>query len=267
MKRQDLFSLKDKVAIVTGGTGYLGSAICDCLARYGARVVIAGRDMDRCNKKAAELRRLYGSRPVGVEMDISSHTSVAKAMALVNGKAGGIDILVNNAFFGMGGNFKGDIRSISDEMWKRGMDGTANGVFRCVKEVVRYMEKRGKGSIINISSIYGVVSPDPNIYEDSGFNNPPVYGAGKAAIIQFTKIAACDLAQKNIRVNSISPGAFPGKDVQKNKKFVSNLNKKIPLGRIGRPEDLKGAVLFLASDASSYVTGSNVLVDGGWTAW
>jgi len=115
--------------------------------------------------------------------------------------------------------------------------------------------------------MYGVVSPDPRIYGDSGYDNPPNYGAGKAAIIQFTRYAACHLAAKGIRVNAISPGPFPNPKVQENKWFISNLKNKVPLGRIGQPGDLKGAVVFLASEGSSYITGQNIVVDGGWTVW
>jgi gluconate 5-dehydrogenase len=129
------------------------------------------------------------------------------------------------------------------------------------------MRKNHYGVIINISSMYGIVSPDSRIYGDSGYNNPPDYGAGKAAIIQFTRYSACHLACDGIRVNTISPGPFPGAEVQQNKTFMSNLENRVPLGRIGRPDDLKGAVVFLASNASSYVTGQNIVVDGGWTVW
>ena len=115
--------------------------------------------------------------------------------------------------------------------------------------------------------MYGKVSPDPSIYEESGFNSLPSYGAGKAAIIQYTKFLACHLAKKRIRVNSVSPGPFPQEDVQKNVEFINRLKKKIPMGRIGLPDELKGIMIFLASDASSYITGENILVDGGWTAW
>ena len=115
--------------------------------------------------------------------------------------------------------------------------------------------------------MYGTVSPDPSIYGDSGYDNPPNYGAGKAAIIQFTRYMACHLAKDGIRVNSVSPGPFPSPEVQENKQFITNLEKKTPLGRIGQPYEIKGIVVFLASAASSYVTGQDIHVDGGWTSW
>ena len=129
------------------------------------------------------------------------------------------------------------------------------------------MKKQKTGSIINIASIYGTVSPDPEIYENSGFDNPPEYGAGKAAIIQFTRYIAVHNAKYGVRANSISPGPFPNQTVQKNKKFMNNLKRKIPMNRIGHPNELKGITIFLASNASSFLTGENIHVDGGWTAW
>ncbi|MDP3791541.1 MAG: SDR family oxidoreductase [Candidatus Omnitrophota bacterium] len=267
MKKNSIFGLKNKVAVVTGGAGHLGSSMSDCLAQAGARVVVAGRDIKKCGSAATTLMRKYKTISLGIEIDISSAESVKETMSLISRKMGGVDILVNNAYFGHRGSFKCDMMSMSEDMWNCGIDGTAGGVFRCTQAVIPYMQKRGSGSIINISSIYGIVSPYSGIYGKSELNNPPAYGAGKAAILQFTRYAACHLASKHIRVNSITPGAFPSRDIQKNKGFMSNLKNKIPLGRIGNPEDLKGALLFLASDASSYVTGSNIVVDGGWTAW
>lgn len=128
------------------------------------------------------------------------------------------------------------------------------------------LEKR-KGTILNIASMYGVVSPNPEIYGTSGQNNPANYGAGKAAIIQFTRYLACHYGRKGIRANSISPGPFPNDQTQLNKEFIAQLSNKTALGRIGLPDELKGAVLLLVSSAGSYITGQNLAVDGGWTAW
>ena len=128
--------------------------------------------------------------------------------------------------------------------------------------------KHGGASIINIASMYASVSPDPKIYGDSGENNPPYYGAAKAGLIQLTRYLACHFAPERIRVNAISPGPFPVEDgTESSRKFINKLKRKVPLGRVGHPSELCGAVLFLSSDASSYVTGANIPVDGGWTAW
>ena len=263
MNVMELFSLKKKVAIVTGGAGHLGSAISEGLAEAGANVVIASRSESRCKELAERLSKKHKIHAIGMALDISSMDMVRDCMKEVNREMGAIDILINNAAFSK----QGDIETISEGDWLAGLDGTIHGVFRCTQAIIPYMEARKYGVIINISSIYGVVSPDPRIYGDSGYDNPPNYGAGKAAILQFTRYAACHLATKGIRVNAISPGPFPNPEVQENRWFISNLESKVPLGRIGQPHDLKGAVVFLASEASSYITGQTIIVDGGWTTW
>lgn len=263
MNIDKLFNLKDKVAVVTGGAGHLGTAISECLAEAGATIVIADIDEKKTQEKVEKLSADYGVDCHGIKVDISNKEKVTEAMAKINDIAGHIDILVNNGHYGAAG----DIENISEDKWQKGIDGTINGVFRCTKAVIPYMKAQGSGVVINIASMYGMVSPDPSIYGETGLDSPPNYGAGKAAIIQFTRYTACHLAKDNIRVNSISPGAFPNEEVQKHEEFIGDLEKKIPLGRIGKPEDLKGIVLFLASDASSYITGTNMVVDGGWTVW
>jgi len=262
MNVMELFSLKGKVVIVTGGAGHLGTAISEGLAEAGANVVIASRDVAKCQKLAEALAKKYKIHAIGAALDIRSTPVVRDCFEKVNRETGAIDILINNAAFG-----KGRFITMTDQDWEEGIDGTINAVFRCTQAALPYMEAQKKGVIINIASMYGIVSPDPRIYGDSGYDNPPNYGAGKAAILQFTRYLACHLAGKGIRVNAITPGPFPNPEVQKNQRFISNLKNKVPLGRIGQPGDLKGAVVFLASEASSYITGQNIVVDGGWTAW
>jgi gluconate 5-dehydrogenase len=259
-----MFNLKGKVAMVTGGAGYLGTGISESLAEFGANLVIASRNLDNCEKLSLRLSKEHGIQAKAVQLDISSYESVAACMAVAKSEMGSIDILINNAAFGAAGK---SIDSLSDNDWLQGIDGTINGVFRCTKAVIPYMKENHGGVIINISSMYGVVSPDNRVYGDSGYNNPPDYGAGKAAILQFTRYSACYLATYSIRVNAITPGPFPSEEVQKNRGFILNLEDRVPLRRIGRPDDLKGVVVFLSSEASSYITGQNIIVDGGWTAW
>lgn len=259
-----LFNLEGRVAVVTGGAGYLGSAMCEALAEFGATIVIASRNVEKCKELARRLGKRYKVRAMGTKLDTSSWKLVANCMQGINNEMGSIDILINNAATGKPVN---GIEALSERDWIEGIEGTLHGVFRCTKAVIPFMEPKKQGVIINISSMYGIVSPDPRIYGDSGYNNPPDYGAGKAAVIQFTRYAACHLAGKGIRVNAVTPGPFPSPEVQKNQLFISNLVSKVPLGRIGQPCDLKGVVIFLASDASSYMTGQNIIVDGGWTVW
>ncbi len=258
-----MFSLKDKTAIVTGGAGHLGTAFSEALAEVGANVVIASKNEKKCMELAERLRNEYDITAIGIELDVSSLDSINKCWKEVYLKTESIDILVNNATYGASGS----IETLSEDDWTKGIDGTINNVFRCTKAVIPYMKQQNTGTIINISSMYGHVSPNPGIYGESGFDSPPNYGAGKSAIVQFTKYCACHLADYGVRVNCISPGPFPTPKVQKEEWFIDNLNNKNPLGRIGQPRDLKGILILLASDASSYITGQNIFVDGGWTVW
>ncbi len=250
----DSFKLDGKVAVVTGGYGHLGKAMSMALKEAGAEVFIAGRDKEKFLNAFGDANFEF------VEMDILKTESIRKAFKSIASKNGKIDILINNAV-----NLKWGDAFMDDETWNSGVDGVLNSVFRCIREVVGFM--KDGGSIVNISSMYGIVSPDFRIYEGyEKYTNPPHYGAAKAGVIQLTKYYAVKLAP-TIRVNCISPGPFPSKEVQKSKGFIENLKNRVPLKRIGKPDELKGAVLFLASDASSFITGHNLIVDGGWTIW
>ena len=263
MKLDGLFDLSGKVAVVTGGTGHLGKSICEGLAEAGANVYLTSRNKN----KAIRIKNNFSKNirnNISIEtLDISSTESIKKSFNRIKNNTEKIDILVNNAVQSYSGNYE----KMSEKEWNQTIDGTINGVFRCTKEVIPMMKEKKSGSIINISSIYGNVSPDNSVYENTGLNSLPSYGAGKAAIIQFTKFMAGSLGKNGIRVNSVSPGAFPSEKIQKKIKFINNLKKKIPLGRIGKPYELKGVMVFLGSDSSNYVTGTNIIIDGGWTAW
>lgn len=263
MDVKEMFSLKGSNAIITGGTSPLGFAMAEGLAEAGARVVIAGRDEGKCREYAKKLSDITGVKTAGLKIDISSSEMIESCFETACKEIGCPDILVNNASF----SAQGSLETMTDKEWQQGIDGTINGVFRCTGAVIRYMKKNKSSSIINIASMYGLVSPDPSIYGNSGFNNPSAYGAGKAAVIQFTRYCAVHLAGYGIRVNSITPGPFPGAAARENEDFMAALGQKVPLGRTGEPHELKGAVVFLSSRASGYVTGHNLVVDGGWTAW
>lgn len=265
LQGSNLFNLTGETALVTGGTGHLGFAIASGLSEHGANVIIGGRDLDRCTAAAKKIEADTGNKCFAVELNISSREGIGRGMQEAARKAGHFNILFNNAAFAA----PNSLEKMTEEEWQIGFDGTATATMYCMQEAIAHLEASpvDNRSIINIASIYGVVSPDPGMYGDSGFNNPPNYGAGKAAVLQLTRFAACHLASRKIRVNAISPGPFPNPAVQKNSWFIEQLEKKVPLSRIGQPEDLKGAAVFLASKAAGYVTGHNLLVDGGWTAW
>ncbi|MDA7876985.1 SDR family oxidoreductase [Akkermansiaceae bacterium] len=254
-----LFNLSGKIAVITGGYGHLGKAMSQGLLDAGAQVAVLARSEEKCAEAFPDVSddlRFF-------ECDIASTDSVKAAFSEVAETWGGIDILINNAFY-----LKGQAPlEISDEDWAVSMDGCLGSVYRGIREVVPYFEKREGGRIINISSMYGMVSPDFEVYADSPeFLNPPHYGATKAGVIQLTKYFSCYLGAKNILVNSISPGPFPSPEVQKKETFIKALNQRTALGRIGRPEELAGSLVFLSSEASSYMTGQNLVIDGGWTA-
>jgi gluconate 5-dehydrogenase len=193
---------------------------------------------------------------------VSSTDEVKQAFSRVFEEHQAIDVLVNNAVSVRGR----DPLQISDPEWEYSVDGALSSVYRCIREVAPYLVRNGRGKIINISSMYGMVSPDFRIYEDCpAFLNPPHYGAAKAGVIQLTRYFARYLGPHNIQVNCISPGPFPNESVQHNQGFVHALEERTALGRIGRPEDLVGAVVFLSSAAADFVTGHNLVVDGGWT--
>ena len=260
-----LLNLQGKVAIVTGGAGWLGSSVCEVLAELGAKIFIASRDSSKHTIIKNNIASLYKSNLEieSAELDLASEKSVKNCFAKIIDRTGRIDILINNAYSGPSHSFA----QTSINEWKEIIDVGLTGCFITMKEAASYMQNTGGGAIVNVASMYGLVSPNFTVYEETQFTSSPAYGAAKAGVIQLTRYAACSLASHNIRVNSLSLGPFPAKPVQEDKIFISRLAAKTPLGRIGSPWEIKGALAFLATQASSYVTGHNLVVDGGWTAW
>lgn len=260
----DLFDLSGKVAIVTGGYGHLGSAMVLALLQKNATVVVAGRSREKFRKK---FRNVENEKLVFGEIDIADSPSIKTNFRDVYSKYGRIDILVNNAHFARGSA----LTDMSDEDWSYTMEGVLGSVHKCIREVKPYMSKQKSGKIINIASMYGVVSPDFALYSGEDFEkytNPPHYGAAKAGVIQLTKYYATRLGPENIQVNAITPGPFPKEKIQEeNSAFIKRLSSKNPLGKIGKPEDLGGVCLLLSSKGSDFITGQNLIVDGGWTIW
>jgi gluconate 5-dehydrogenase len=253
-----MIAVKNKVILVTGGYGYLGRSICNGLSLAGAKVYVLGRSKEKfLNAFPGDNSKIEFSN-----CDVSDSESIRKSLKLIFEKEGKIDVLINNAFFVTGN----DPLSISDEDWNNSLDGVLGSIYKAIKYVVPFMKEKKNGRIINVGSMYGMVSPDFSVYnENEGFINPPHYGAGKAGVIQLTKYFAQYLGKYDITVNSVSPGPFPSQDVQGQSSFINKLASKTALGRIGQPDELVGAFVFLASDSSSYITGHNLVVDGGWT--
>lgn len=262
-----LFRLDDKVAVVTGAAGHLGKAIATGLAEVGGHVCLVGRT----EATVAALAKELTGRGLKAEAQVCDVTKADQIKALVDRlgtRWGRLDVLVNNAHAGRAGvmadSHKADYVSAIEIAVAAAAELVNEGHALLKAAAVQ----NGDAAVINISSMYGMVSPDPRVYGASKMNNPPHYGAAKAALLQYTRYAACHLAPDGIRVNAISPGPFPPDAVcERDPGFCGKLIDKVPMGRLGKPGDLMGAAVFLASPASSFVTGANLPVDGGWTAW
>lgn len=260
---KDLFDLTGKVALVTGGAGYLGGEIADALAELGADVAVASRDLDKCQKKAAQLHAEFGRRSHATRLDLGDRASMPACVDGVLEHLGRIDVLVMCAWSGK----KNTWESMNDADWDHDIEICLNGVYRMTKAAFPAL-KASRGVILNVGSMYGHVAPDHRLYEGVPQANPPSYGAAKAGVIQLTRYLGSFLAPHGIRVNCLSPGPFPYESTQQDHPvFVGRLNAKNPLGRVGKAHEVKGAAALLCSEASSYMTGQNVCVDGGWATW
>ena len=266
----ELFSLKEKVAVVTGALGLIGKNHCHALADAGANVVVCDLNESECAKFASTLSALS----LGISVDITNKKSVKDLKSKVISNYGKIDILVNNA--ALNDKFEDPLAALEEskfenypvEMFRKSLDVNVTGMFLCSQVIGTEMANRGYGSIINVASTYGIVAPDQSIYKnekgEQTFYKSAAYPVTKGAVISFTRFLAAYWGNKGVRVNTLSPGGV--RDNQE-EFFVKNYSAKTPLGRMARPTDYKGALIFLASDASSYMTGANLVVDGGWTAW
>ena len=259
---QELLCLQGKTVLITGGAGHLGAAMCEALAELGANIVIGSRDAEKSSLIADMLSEKFGVQASAMQLDITNPDDLETVLALIEKQHGSLDILINNAWSGKKNSFE----SISLDDWRYDIEVCLNGVFFTVKKAFPYL-KKSKGVIVNVASMYGHVAPDYRMYVGTDHANPPSYGAAKAGVIQLTKYLASFLAPHGIRVNAISPGPFPFSAILKNDEFIGALKAKTMLNRIGNPEDLKGPIALLCSDAAGYMTGQNICVDGGWTAW
>ena len=253
---RQLFDLTGRVAIVTGGSMGLGRQIAEGLAEMGANVVLCARKQERCQQAAEELQQL-GVKAVALACDVKDQASVQQLIDETFSQFGHIDILVNNAGISWGA----PTEDMTLEDWNKVIETNLTGTFLCAQAAGKIMIRQGRGKIINIASVAGLGGAPPEL--------PAIgYHASKGGVISFTKDLACKWAQHNIQVNAIAPGWFPthmsNRVLERYKDlFLSH----IPLGRFGSDHDLKGAAVFLASDASDYVTGHVLVVDGGQSAW
>jgi NAD(P)-dependent dehydrogenase (short-subunit alcohol dehydrogenase family) len=268
----DFSSLKGKTAVITGGAGILGKHFSEGLAGCGAHVVIADLNKKKAEMIAKDLTRRYGQKCISIVCDVSEPTSVSSMVDEVIKEFGDINILHNNAAT-KSSNLEALFAPFEEftlDQWREVTKVNLDGIFLVAQAVGKKMVEQNRGgSIIQTASIYGLLGPDFRIYEGSSYmgmaiNSPAVYSASKAAIIGLTKYLATYWADKNIRVNCITPG---GAESGQNDTFKEKYSNRVPLGRMAQPEEMVGALLYLASDASSYVTGQNIIVDGGLSAW
>lgn len=269
----ELFRLDGRVAVVTGGAGLLGSVIATALAEAGATAIIASRTVAKCEELATQLRE-SGYQALAMPLDLTSDESIVALKDRIVAECGHVDILFNNAAGRVAGTAEEQVKrkfatpgmdTMTRSQWEKAMAVNASGLFICTQVFAEQMKAQGHGgSIVNIASIYGMVGPTFAIYRGTQMTCPPDYAFAKGGIVNFTRYLATYYAPYGIRVNCISPGGYYGGQPEI---FVRNYEQYTPLGRMARWNDLKGAAVFFASAASQYITGQNLAVDGGWTAW
>ncbi len=267
----DQFKLDHRVAIVTGGAGLLGKEFCATLASAGAKVVIADLNETAARSIAKQLQA-QGWEALPLLVDVTSPDSVRQMVSQTLDAFGKVDILVNSAaldpkFDPQHGGHSNAFEDYPLELWNQALAVNLTGAFLSCQAVIPPMIRQGKGVIINLSSIYGITAPDQRLYQRQGQPpqyKPAYYPVTKAGILGLTAYLAATYGEKNIRVNALTPGGvYNGHD----EAFVRSYSARTMLGRMANKDDLNGALLFLASDASAYMTGANLIVDGGWSAW
>lgn len=263
----ELTNLRGQTAVVTGGAGGLAGSFCETLCELGASLLLLDRNEAALEKAAARLHEKFGTEVVPVTVDLENEESLREAMTFVRQHRPAFEILINCAAFVGSSNLEGWVAPFeqqSVETWRRALEVNLTAAFTLSQGFAPALRASGNGRIINFSSIYGVSAPDFSLYEGlAGMGNPAAYAASKAGLVQLTKWLSTALAP-DIRVNCLSPGGvYSGQ----NEEFVRRYSAKTPLGRMANAEDIAGVVAFLATDLSRYVTGQNLMVDGGWTVW
>lgn len=260
---KEKFDLTGKVAIVTGGAGLIGSAIVEGLVEFGSNVVICDINQDKCQSLAADLQNKYKVECMGIGIDVSNKKNIELLLFEVLKKFEKVDILIT-AHQNKTARFFKNFYEYTEQDFDDIISVNLKGVFLCCQIIGNQMIKQGCGNIINFGSTYGVVSPNQEIYRGTTMGSPAAYSASKGGVILLTKYLATYWGEKNIRVNAISPhGVYNNHEEQ----FVKQFSEKSPLKRMSTRDEVVGGIIYLASDASSYVTGHNLMVDGGWTTW
>ena len=265
MDIKKLFDLSGRIVIITGAAGNLGSKYAEGLTQAGANVVLADIDYATCKQLGKQLENKYSIKNLAIKLDLNDKSSIENMVSKTMKQFSKIDILINNAAYqGNSKSRKIKFENFPLNEWNKAVSVNLTGVFLTCQEVGKIMVKQKYGNIINISSTYGLVAPDQRIYGTSGQNAAAFYSATKAALVNLTRYLASYWNRSGIRVNSLSPG---GVENFQESNFIKKYSEKTMLGRMANKNEYVGAIIFLSSDASSYMTGSNLIVDGGWTAW
>lgn len=255
-----MLSMAKKNIVITGGCGLIGKEICRAVCEFDGNVIIADIDSDK-GKRFSEELSASGKKAVFRRLDINSENSCNEFIGSICNEFGTIHGLVNNAY-PRNKSYGKIYEDVDFQSWRENIDMHLNGYFNITHKISKVMQKQNLGNIVNMCSIYGVVGPDFSIYEGTKMTNPVEYAAIKGGLINLTRYLASYLGKNNIRVNAISPGGIID---NQDEKFVEKYVSKTPLGRMGKPEDIAGGVVYLMSDLSSFITGHNLIIDGGWT--
>jgi NAD(P)-dependent dehydrogenase (short-subunit alcohol dehydrogenase family) len=259
-------NLEGRSALITGGAGKIGAAVGEALAELGAKVVVLDVSQEACDATASRLQNSYATEALALAVDLADESALRRVPEMVISRFGRLDILVNCAAMVNTSNLKGWIapfRQQGSEAWRLALEVNLTAPFILTQTLAEALEESGHGSVINVGSIYGMVGPDMRLYENTSLGNAAAYGASKGGLLQLTRWLATVMAPK-VRVNAITPGGVWRNQPEP---FVNRYTERTPMKRMGNEEDFKGAAAYLASDLSAYVTGQNLIVDGGWTTW
>lgn len=267
MKRiSELMSLKGRVAVVTGGAGHIGLAMAEALAELDASIVIVDISSESCSSVCEKIIKDHNVGTLPLAVDLAQEEQIRLIPQKVTDKFNRLDILVNCAAFVGTSNLPGWVVPFEEQRsdtWKQALDVNLTAPFILTQACAPLLKESGHGSVINISSIYGIQGPEMRLYEGTNMGNPAAYAASKGGLLQLTRWLATILAP-DVRVNAVTPGGVSGDQPES---FQEKYIERTPLKRMALEEDFKGVIAYLASDLSSYVTGQNIIVDGGWTVW